>query len=174
MATFARSHREAGTDGNLFAEPFLEEHGWTRVPHLVQWMVTLDCPLHCPHCLAADANANGASASTLPQASRLIREVAETGVKEFLLTGGEPLCHPKFPEMVRILQEYGIGWSLNTSWMPDESAQRALLDWPPGFVAVSLDGPERIHDRFRGCSGCFRQTLEAISFFTSAASCLRS
>lgn len=41
--------------------------------------------------------------------------------------------------------------------------------WPPCFVAVSLDGPADVHDRFRGREGAFRDALESIAYFSELA-----
>jgi radical SAM protein with 4Fe4S-binding SPASM domain len=102
---------------------------------------------------------------SLAQAARLIEEVAALGVEEFLLTGGEPLAREDLPQIVAILQANNVRWSLNTAAMPGAAAQRAMLRWPPCFVAVSLDGPAEVHDRFRGREGAFREATEAIAFF---------
>jgi radical SAM protein with 4Fe4S-binding SPASM domain len=39
--------------------------------------------------------------------------------------------------------------------------------WPPSFVAVSIDGPEAVHDAFRGCAGTFRRALDSIAYFAA-------
>ena len=45
--------RKHGTDGLHASDAaFLKEHGYSRVPQIVQWMATLRCDLSCPHCLA--------------------------------------------------------------------------------------------------------------------------
>ena len=149
--------RPVGADGS-----FLPEHGWSRVPELVQWMVTLRCPLLCPHCLAAAVET---AEMGLQEARRLVEEVAELGVGELLLTGGEPLARTDLPDIIAMLRVNGVRWSLNTAVAPDRRAQAAIEQWPPCFVAVSLDGPPEVHDAFRGRRGVFAQAVESIAYF---------
>jgi radical SAM protein with 4Fe4S-binding SPASM domain len=163
----ARHGRSLGLacDGSFFAD-----NGHTSAPLVVQWMATLHCELSCPHCLAVAANAGF---SDMPQAMafRLIDQIAELGVEEFLITGGEPFARKDLPVIVEHLAERGVSWSLNTATMPTGAQQQAMTKYPPTFVAVSLDGPEKVHDAFRGRKGAFHKGLEAIRFFSSLPDC---
>ncbi len=142
---------------------FFQEHGRTPAPKLVQWMATLRCDLACPHCLAAD----GPEMADMPldRVERLLDQIAGMGTREFLVTGGEPACRPDLPEVVAMLGRRGINWTLNTAVSPGQRLRAAMKEYPPRFVAVSLDGPERVHDRFRGRAGAYRDALEAIRFY---------
>jgi radical SAM protein with 4Fe4S-binding SPASM domain len=147
-------------------DTFFREHGYTRAPTLVQCMATLRCPLECEHCLAA-----GDDAPDMPlrDVGELVEQVATLGVEEFLLTGGEPLARPDLPEVIDILRSNGVRWSLNTAVMPGRRARAAIEAWPPGFVAVSVDGPAELHDRFRGRAGSFDAAMESIAYFADIA-----
>jgi len=94
-----------------------------------------------------------------------VDEAAELGVEEFLITGGEPLLRKDLPLILERLGAQGLPWSLNSALCPNETQRRAIGENPPLFVAISLDGPEALHDRFRGKQGCYRGALEAIRFF---------
>ncbi len=89
----------------------------------------------------------------------------ELGVPQLLLTGGEPLEHPRFHDVVAQMHVRGIAWSLNTAVLPGERARRAIELHPPQFVAVSIDGPREIHDPFRGRVGAFDDALRAIAWY---------
>jgi radical SAM protein with 4Fe4S-binding SPASM domain len=140
-----------------------DEQGFLRVPTLVQWMATLRCPLSCPHCLSA-----GSAMPDMPlgKVCALIDEVAELGVDEFLITGGEPLAREDLPAVIEHLGRRGVSYSLNTAVSPSPRLRRALRRWSPVFVAVSVDGPASCHDHFRGRSGALAAALEAITFFS--------
>jgi radical SAM protein with 4Fe4S-binding SPASM domain len=149
---------------------FFRRHGYTPVPRLVQWMATLRCPLRCPHCLAAG---NGQRPADMPLESALplVDQVADMGVDEFLVTGGEPLAREDLGEVIRHLARRGVSWSLNTAVMPPAALRGVLAEHPPQFVAVSLDGPAAVHDGFRGRDGAFEEALEAIRFFSGLGGC---
>jgi radical SAM protein with 4Fe4S-binding SPASM domain len=149
-------------------DAFFAAHGHARTPQLVQWLATLRCPLSCPHCLAAG---EGGPELTFDEVRRLVDEVAALGVPELLVTGGEPLAREDLAEVVGYLGVRGVPWSLNTAAAPDERQRRAMERCPPGFVAVSLDGPRAVHDAFRGRPGAFDEALAAIRFFTGLPGC---
>ena len=107
-------HGRAGAAGDGAMPPPGE---WLSAPRLVQWMVTLRCPLSCPHCLTADPNGRGGELS-LSQAGQLVEQVAALGAEELLLTGGEPLARPDLRQIIDILRANGVRWSLNTALMP--------------------------------------------------------
>lgn len=166
------SHTQTQRHGRLAPadaeDAFFREHGWMRVPHLVQWMATTHCPLSCPHCLAA-AEGQAAEEMPLPNAVRLIEQVAELGVSEFLVTGGEPLVHSDLPAVIDVLRANGVRWSLNTAIAPGRDVRRAIEKWPPLFAAVSLDGPPQVHDAFRGRPGAFEQAMASIGWLADVA-----
>jgi len=166
MASHTRIGRHGTASERVARDRFFREHGWTAVPRLVQWMVTSDCPLSCPHCLASAGTA-WREEMALRDGARLIEAVAALGVEEFLLTGGEPLARADLPEVIDVLRINRVRWSLNTAMAPSRPLRRSMERWPPTFVAVSLDGPEEVHDRFRGQSGAFREALDSLAYFST-------
>ncbi len=166
MALFTRhgihDPQQPGLDGASF-----RRHGFTEAPLVLQCYPTLRCPLKCAHCLAAGPQAAARADMPLELFARLCREAAEMGVPELLLTGGEPLAHPEFPALVAGIKANGLSWSLNTAANPDARQRAAMLDHPPAYVAVSVDGPEAVHDAFRGKCGAFADAAAAIRFFAA-------
>ncbi len=145
---------------------FFSRNGYSKVPVLVQWISTLKCDLNCQHCLSVSLD-NGFTDMPLQAVVKLIDEITEMGVEEFLVTGGEPLARNDLPEIVDYLGFTEQNWTLNTAVMPSEYKRKTLTENSPGFVAVSLDGPREIHDSFRGRKGAWEEAIEAISFFKS-------
>ena len=162
MGSFSRSI----SDSNLDSNRFFSRNGYSKVPVLVQWMATLKCDLSCRHCLSVSQD-NSFSDMPLKAVRELVDEIADMGVEEFLITGGEPLVRTDLPEIVNYLGFREQNWTLNTATMPSEYQRKALKANIPGFVAVSLDGPREIHDSFRGRKGAWEEAMEAIRFFKS-------
>ncbi len=160
MGTYARTPHPSRRSSDL-------RGGHRPIPSLVQWMVTLDCQLTCPHCLAAG---DPVSAMDVEAARALVDQVADAGVEELLLTGGEPLSSPLLPAIVEQIAQRGQAWSLNTARLPTGRIRDVLQRHPPDFVAVSLDGPRRVHDAFRGRIGSFDEALESMRFFRALGS----
>jgi radical SAM protein with 4Fe4S-binding SPASM domain len=162
------THSRVGSHRVRCDSRFFAEHGYLEVPSLVQWMATLRCGLHCQHCLAV-SQAGGFDDMPLEKTRALIDEVAALGVREFLLTGGEPLAREDLGEVIEYLGRRGVSWTLNTAALPEGNLREVIARNPPGFVAVSLDGPREVHDEFRGRAGAWEAALEAIRFFNSLA-----
>ncbi|MBI5537594.1 MAG: radical SAM protein [Deltaproteobacteria bacterium] len=152
-----------GTDLRA-SDAFFHSNGYTPAPRLVQWMSTARCSYGCPHCLTADLGAS--AALTTREAKQLIDQVAALGVHEMLVTGGEPLERPDLPELIDHLAGRGQRWSLNTARKPTGAILDAMARWPPGFAAVSLDGPKQVHDAFRGRQGAFDEAIESIAILS--------
>ncbi len=163
MGTHCRvgSHRADSFDAGFFGR-----YGHTRVPALVQWMATLDCRLSCSHCLSAPHEGSMPD-MPLETVLGLVDQVAAMSVPEFLITGGEPLERDDLVEVIGWIGRKGVPWSLNTARMPSLKQREVIRRNPPGFVAVSLDGPMAIHDAFRGTPGCFEEALDSIGWFAS-------
>ena len=164
MRAMGTHHANIGPLGSEHARSFFQSSGYAPSPLLVQWLISTSCSLSCPHCSAADPVPRHASFELV---HRLLDQVSILGVPQLLLTGGEPLEHPRFPDVVAEMRERGIAWSLNTAVLPNTPAQRAIERHPPQFVAVSVDGPREIHDPFRGRPGAFDEALRAIAWYAS-------
>ncbi len=160
------THSQVGCHRVRQGGGFFAEHGYLEVPTLVQWMATLRCGLYCEHCLAVSRE-SGFSDMPLERVHGLIDEIAQMGVREFLVTGGEPLAREDLGEVIEHLGRKGVSWTLNTAAMPGESLRSIIARHKPGFVAVSMDGPKAVHDAFRGRAGAWDDAMEAIRFFKS-------
>ncbi|MCD4848274.1 MAG: radical SAM protein [Candidatus Aegiribacteria sp.] len=162
MGSFSNYSQYSASDGT----GFFSRNGYSKVPVLVQWISTLKCDLSCPHCLSVSLD-NGFTDMPLQAVMKLIDEIVEMGVEEFLVTGGEPLARNDLPMIIDYLGFREQNWTLNTAVMPSAYQRKRLAENSPGFVAVSLDGPREIHDSFRGRKGAWEEAIEAISFFKS-------
>ncbi len=160
------THSQSSCHSIRIDSDFFALHGYMQVPHLVQWMATLKCELSCEHCLTV-SNEPASPDMPLEKVVALIDEIAEMGVREFLVTGGEPLVREDLPEVIEYLGCKHVNWTLNTAIMPSERMQSAIAMHRPGFVAISLDGPREVHDAFRGKSGAWDEAMESIRFFRS-------
>ncbi len=160
------THSQGGCHRINRSSEFFAEHGYLEAPSLVQWMATLRCGLSCQHCLAVSQEA-GFADMPIEKVRGLIDEVAAMGVREFLVTGGEPLAREDLGEVIEYLSHRGVSWSLNTAAMPNAGLREVIARNKPGFVAVSLDGPKDVHDGFRGKVGAYEEATEAIRFYKS-------
>ena len=79
-------------------------------------MITGKCNLNCLHCFNAKDNAPLNSELTYEQIINVLDQANEIGVHAFTITGGEPLVHRSFLDIVRAIYERNlIIFELNTN-----------------------------------------------------------
>ncbi len=115
---------------------------WSMPLHL-QFELTNYCNLKCPVC------PTGSGIMKRPRTSMEV-EVFEKLMSEaapYLLTlslwgWGEPLLHPRLRDILEIADRYDAITLLSTNgqMLDKESVQNALLDFPPKYLIVALDG----------------------------------
>lgn len=130
----------------------------------MNWMITGKCNYNCRHCFNASDNNRLQSEFTLDEAERLVEEAEKCGIHAFTITGGEPMMHPHFMEILRLIHDHGMYVSeLNTNgyFLTD-----GILDEMKSFgctplMKISFDGIGR-HDWLRNREGAEEDALRAI------------
>jgi SynChlorMet cassette radical SAM/SPASM protein ScmF len=135
--------------------------------------LTEGCNLACRHCwLAPKYDPEGSRYESLPVElfETAIREAKPLGLERVKLTGGEPLLHPHFLELLAIVRREGLGLTLETNGMlciPEIAAEIALS--PRRSVSVSMDGADAAtHERVRGVAGSFERAQQAVRNLVAA------
>ncbi len=131
---------------------------WT--PELLSVEITHKCPLACKHCFLSAGNGNVMKAETW---KKIIDNVKEMYIPQVQLTGGEPLTHMHFFDMVDELVNMGVIVHVFTSGVIDsDDIIRKFEKYKNTdgrlLFQVSLDGLMETHDRFRGVKGSFKRS----------------
>lgn len=134
-----------------------------------QWHITEQCDQRCRHCYVFAAQKAGAWLKSVPDDAipRIVDNCADmcralAREPYFYITGGDPLLHPRFWDILSELKSRGIGFSIlgNPFHLTDDVCQR-LKGLGCNRYQLSLDGLRRTHDAIR-MDGSFDCTLEAI------------
>ena len=137
-------------------------------PGLAAWEFTLACDHRCVHCgpRAGQARPNEL---TTEEALQLVDDLAEIGVGEIVLLGGEAYLRNDFLLVIRRARERGMSCSMVTGGLGMTKARaEAMVEAGIGIVSVSLDGLEANHDRLRARPGSFRRAFEALALLREA------
>lgn len=130
----------------------------------VHWAVTGRCNLRCRHCFM-ESPARRYPEPTFDALANTVAQLAEANVAFVSLTGGEPLLHPDFGRLLRLLRDAGIPVSqiATNGTLVDEAFLKMLEDFgqKPVFQ-ISLDGAGT-HDRMRGTAGAEAAAWKAIA-----------
>lgn len=123
-----------------------------RFIRTIHWSITGKCNYRCKHCYMS---APQAKLGELPHETimDIIQQMADCGVINVTLTGGEPLVRSDFWEIVDALQKHKIGISqiYSNGKLVNEELLNGLLErgLRPEFN-MSYDGDEGWHDWMRG------------------------
>lgn len=131
-------------------------------PIYAVWEITLRCDLACRHCGSRAGRERPEELST-DEALDFVRQMAELGVKEVTLIGGEAYLREDWTDIVRAVRAHGMQCSITTggrglSPARAADAKRAGVQ----SVSVSVDGLRATHDSLRGVQGSFDAAIQAM------------
>ena len=127
------------------------------------WEITLKCNLACSHCGSRAGNARTKELST-EEALDLVQQMAEVGIKEVTLIGGEAFLRPDWLEIAKAINQAGMRCGMTTGGY-GISLETARKMKAAGIrtVSVSIDGLEATHDRLRGKPGSWKSAFKTMS-----------
>ena len=145
--------------------PHIQTVDFNQRPFIAIWEVTQACDLACVHCRASAQPERHPEELTTAEGKGLINQIAAWKVPVFVLTGGDPIKRPDLFELISHARSVGVRISLTPSATPllTREVVTRLKEAGLARLAVSMDGAcADTHDAFRGLSGSFTRTLDAV------------
>lgn len=132
-------------------------------PIYAVWEITLRCDLACVHCGSRAGRERPEELDTAACLD-LVTQMADLGVKEVTLIGGEAYLRDDWLDIVRAIAARDMQPSMTTGGR-GLTPERAGAAAQAGLrsVSVSLDGLEETHDRLRGVRGSHAAALAALA-----------
>src|SRR5207253_1320649 len=129
------------------------------------WEITLKCNLACSHCGSRAGDARPDELTTA-EALDLVTQMAEVGIGEVSLIGGEAFLREDWLEIAAAIGRAGMLCTMTTGGygISLETARR-MKDAGIARLSVSVDGLEATHDDLRGKRGSFAQCFAAMRHF---------
>lgn len=145
----------------LFGETRDVDRKWK--PIYTVWEITLACDLACRHC-GSRAGRERPDELDTAQALDLVDQMAELGVKEVTLIGGEAYLRDDWTRIARAIVGHGMACGITTGGrnFTKERAKEAK-DAGIRFVSVSIDGLRGTHDKLRGVNGSWDAAMQALT-----------
>ena len=141
------------------------EHAGLVPPETLTIAITGECNLRCAHCWVDAGLAASVAWLPIDTGQRLVEEFAGLGGTSVRVTGGEPLLHPDWFELLRIINAAGLKVLLQTNGMlfGDDNLQALqTLKLKQLNIQISLDGATAaVHDQVRG-AGAYAQVLRGL------------
>jgi len=136
--------------------------------------LTASCNLRCRHCwIAPEFSSRPVPLKAInPKALQdAVIEAKTLGLAHAKLTGGEPMLHPQFKEIVDMLTGEGLSMNLETNgtMITREIAHYLRKKTNVKAVSISIDSsvPDE-HDAFRGVRGAFDAALSGLDNLVEA------
>lgn len=132
------------------------------------WELTLQCNLACVHCGSRAAEARPEELSTV-EALDLVRQMAEAGITEVTLIGGEAFLRADWLAVVTAIREAGMSCTLTTGGYGISAATAARMRGA-GIqqVSISIDGTRETHDWLRGKPGSWDAAFASLNQLRAA------
>jgi radical SAM protein with 4Fe4S-binding SPASM domain len=131
----------------------------------INWAITQRCNYNCRHCFMASEDGHCQEEFSWEQCQSLMDEIEACGIWRVSLTGGEPLIHPHFEDIVRSLSQRGIEIfeiATNGALLSQKTLDTLASLGQRPLMKISFDGLGH-HDWLRNCAGAEKAALDAIS-----------
>ena len=124
------------------------------------WNITRTCNLRCVHCYSDSMSAQYPGELRWEQMQAVVDDLTAYQVPSLLLSGGEPMIHPRFFDLVDLATAKGLKLTISTNGTLITPIKAALLKAANvAYVGISLDGIGKIHDEFRRKEGAFEAAV---------------
>jgi radical SAM protein with 4Fe4S-binding SPASM domain len=137
-------------------------------PLYAVWEITLRCDLACRHCSSRAGRARPDELTT-EEALGVVDQLADLGVLEVTLIGGEAYLRDDWVQIVRAIRARGMECSMVTGgrgFTPERARQ--AREAGVMSVSVSIDGTPATHDALRGLAGSHDAAMRAMANLRAA------
>jgi putative heme d1 biosynthesis radical SAM protein NirJ2 len=130
---------------------------------IISWNITKACNLKCRHCYR-DAGKTDPDELSPEQAKQLLKEIAKSGFKILVLSGGEPLLRKDIYEIISCAGSLGLKPVLGSNGtLITKEIARKLKSIGLARIGISLDSVDaQIHDGFRQKTGAWDLAVQAM------------
>lgn len=158
------------SDNAAFMQAFTDRLIARRIPYSGCFELTRRCNLRCIHCYCGDRAPTASRPARTKELSKAavcdyLSQVADAGCLFLLLTGGEPMVRPDFPEIYRHAKDCGLLISVFTNGTSITDPIAGLFrELPPHSVEVSVYGASAAtYELVTGDPDAYRRCLEGIA-----------
>ena len=132
------------------------------------WEITLACCFSCKYCGSSADGKKRENELTTEECIDVAKQLKDLGCRRVSLIGGEVFMRSDWSTIVESLTSRGIKTCIITNgFLFKDEHIRQLKDVNIESVAVSLDGPREIHDKYRQ-TGSYDRAVRAIGMLSDA------
>jgi len=133
-----------------------------QFPFHMVWLATNLCNARCLHCSSNSAKCLADELNT-EEALGLMESLADAGVLDLAVSGGEPLLRRDLFRIISHARRLGIAVGVGTNGTTiTRAVAKRLADAGVNRLQVSVDGLPASHDMLRCWPGLYQRALQAI------------
>lgn len=129
----------------------------------INLILTHNCNLRCEHCYISAGEENNGSVKILEKTKKMIDFLAENNFSEIMFTGGECTILDEIIEIVKYAKKKEFLVGVFTNGMILKKELFNLVD----RVTLSIDGPEKVHNKIRQNDKSFQNLLRTLDYLKS-------
>ncbi len=140
----------------------IDQHG--RSIHKLRLNLLDACNMRCMYCMPKDQVFKKQKDQLSPtQMSDIVGNLIKKGIDEVRLTGGEPLIHPQFKEIISLLSPLGLNkLGVTTNAIKLESELPFLKEHNVKYINISLDSLQEKSFEYITHTNKFKEVLSSI------------
>ncbi|MEP7146998.1 MAG: radical SAM protein [bacterium] len=127
----------------------------------IQIHPTRKCNLTCLHCYSGSSPAHKEMLD-VRALKRFLEYAYEDGFNNIAVSGGEPFLYNNLEELLQFTRSLGFKNTLASNGMLLQSDRNQRILEYVDLIAISVDGPEVLHDYIRGLKGAFDKMLKGV------------
>lgn len=132
---------------------------------IIVWNITRTCNLRCVHCYSDSMAQQYPGELDWDQMQAVVNDLSAYNIPSLLLSGGEPMIHPRFFDLVDLASAKGLKLTISTNGTLITAEKAAQLKAAEvAYVGISLDGIGKIHDEFRRKEGAFDAAVRGFKY----------
>lgn len=139
-----------------------------QTPYHMVWLATNACNARCVHC-STNAAKRLPGELTTAEAISMFDQLAQMGVLDVAVSGGEPLVREDIFELLAYAIRLRIRVGVGSNGSPvTPTIVRQLKEVGVNRLQISIDGLEETHDRARRWPGLYQKSVRAIELGLAA------
>jgi len=161
----AYSYTQALKQIFLFPYDYFLRKGKSTMPLNIALFLTLRCNARCSMCNLKDILNKDKEEFSLGQIENLLKQVADYK-PSIILFGGEPLLRRDFAEILKMMKKYKLSCGIFTNGTLFNFLNiKEIVENEMNFVAFSMQGIGKTHDKIVGLKNAFDKMVNAIKEF---------
>ena len=134
--------------------------------HTIQIHPTRKCNLACLHCYSS-SGPEFKEMLDVEALKRFLEYAYQHGFNNISISGGEPFLYTGLEELFKYSRSLGYQNTMASNGMLLQSERNQRILEYVDLIAISLDGPEELHDKIRGQHGAFAKMLKGVDVLKS-------